>query len=102
MGRRKKRRRIVKKTIKMPLVFECPSCGSRSLSVVFKKEGSTRRAIVSCSKCGLYYEFESVPSLYQASDVYNKFVDLYEEGKITVKYVLPEAGESSESEEGRE
>jgi len=98
MARRRKKRKIIKKVVKTPLVFQCPSCGSNALSIVFKKEDSGRKAIISCSRCGLYYEYSNVPSIYQTVDVYNKFIDLFEEGKIKVEY-KPVAGVEESIEE---
>ncbi|ADV65493.1 hypothetical protein [Desulfurococcus mucosus] len=86
MARRRKKRKIIKKAVKIPTLFQCPNCGSNTLSVVFAKGESGRKAIVSCSRCGLYYEYGNVPSIYQAVDVYNKFIDLFEEGKVKVEF----------------
>ncbi|MEL9908829.1 MAG: hypothetical protein QXP97_03535 [Desulfurococcus sp.] len=100
MGRRRKRRKIIKKAVRIPVLFQCPNCGSHTLSVTFRREDSGRKAIISCSRCGLYYEYNNVPSIYQSVDVYNKFIDLFEEGKISVEFKpVTGAGEEISEEE---
>ncbi|MEM4552468.1 MAG: hypothetical protein QXO52_06290 [Thermosphaera sp.] len=99
MGRRKKRRKIQKRVVRMPSVFQCPNCGSVSLSVEFSKaeEPGFKTARISCGRCGLRAEYPGlVPDLYQAVDVYNKFIDLFEEGKIQVSFEQAPGGEAGE------
>lgn len=93
--RRKKYKRAVKKQVKMPLAFQCPNCGSKTLTVEFEKseEPGRKRAFVICGTCGLYAEYpELVPDLFQAVDVYAKFVDLYLAGKVKVEFRRREEG----------
>jgi len=35
--RRKKYKRVVKREVKVPTVFQCPRCGAKTLSVRFEK-----------------------------------------------------------------
>lgn len=88
MGRRRKKRRVVKRVIKIPVVFQCPNCGSNSLVVKFSKGDSPGRknALLTCGQCGLYYEMRDVPQLYEAVDVYNKFIDLFDQGLAEVEF----------------
>ena len=103
MGRRKKRRKIQKRVVRIPIVFQCPNCGSVSLSVEFSKaeEPGYKTARISCGRCGLRAEYPSpVPDLYQAVDAYNKFIDLFEEGRIQVTFEKPSTGEGVAEEAG--
>lgn len=90
MGRRRKRRKvIVKRVVKIPTVFECPHCASRTLSITIKRKGEDRSsAIVSCGNCGLVddEDFADIPSIYQPIDVYSKFIDLYISGKARIRF----------------
>ncbi|QOR94701.1 hypothetical protein IMZ38_01845 [Thermosphaera chiliense] len=103
MGRRKKRRKIQKRIVRIPSVFQCPNCGSVSLSVEFSKaeEAGFKIAKISCGRCGLRAEYPNpVPDLYQAVDVYNKFIDLFEEGKVQVTFEKPKTEEGGAEEAG--
>ncbi len=85
--RRKKYKRPVRKIRRIPTFFQCPHCGAKTLRIQFRKidvEGQ-KLAIITCGTCGLYAEM-NVPSLYEPVDVYGKFIDLYEEGSIEVKF----------------
>lgn len=76
MGRRKSKRRIkLRPRRTLPKVFQCPRCGSVSVSVAADK--SNGRAQVKCSFCGLSAEFE-YREFYQPVDYYAKFLDMYE------------------------
>ena len=112
MGRRRKRRkRIVKKRTLPPRYFQCPRCGSMTLTVDFKKSGEprTKLAIVRCGTCGLYCELK-VPDVFDRVDVYNKIVDMvYEDrleecsqGESGGEEVVEYEGEASELAEGEE
>lgn len=84
MGRRRKRRKkIVKRRTLPPRYFQCPRCGSMTLTVDFKKTNRLRvkKAIVRCGTCGLHCEFE-VPDILDRVDVYNKVVDLAYEDRL--------------------
>ncbi|MGC8982628.1 MAG: hypothetical protein ACP5KA_02595 [Desulfurococcaceae archaeon] len=88
MGRRRKRRRVIpKRVFKVPLVFECPNCASKSLSITIKKSGDRASAVITCSNCGLVddEDFADIPAFYETVHVYSKFVDLYNSGTARVK-----------------
>lgn len=89
MGRRRKRRRsiIVKRAAKIPVVFECPHCASKSLNISIRRSGGKASAIVMCSSCGLVddEDFTEIPAIYETVDVYAKFVDLYNSGQARYK-----------------
>ncbi|MEM1627942.1 MAG: hypothetical protein QXP02_00135 [Desulfurococcaceae archaeon] len=97
MGRRRKKRRVVlKRTVKIPRIFQCPNCTALSLSILIKRHGdNTSSAIVSCGNCGLYdnEDFLNIPSVYQAVDIYAKFIDLFEKGEAKIKFLKPTTGE---------
>ncbi len=91
MGRRRKKyKKVVRRRRRIPTVFQCPACGSRNLTIKFERGsysgeevGGTPKkvAVIRCGNCGLCYRMV-VPSIYEAVDVYNKFVDLYMENKM--------------------
>lgn len=89
MGRRRKRRRvIVKRVAKIPTVFTCPRCSSKSLSISIKKKDEYRAyAVITCGSCNLLddEDFTDIPAIYQAVDVYAKFIDLYTSGQAKIK-----------------
>lgn len=88
MGRRRKRRKtIIKRAVKIPVVFECPHCASKSLTISIKKSGGRASAIVMCSSCGLVddEDFAEIPTIYETVDVYAKFIDLYNSGQARCK-----------------
>jgi len=98
MGRRRKKyKRVVKKVPRIPSIFQCPHCSSRSLSVKFEKSEipGYKLAIITCGNCKLYYEMQ-VPELYEGVDVYAKFLDQYESGEIKPEFKHSETiGEAS-------
>lgn len=90
MGRRRKKRRtIIKKEVKLPVVFECPHCASKSLTVSIKKSGDRASATIVCSSCGLVdsEDFAEIPVIYETVDVYAKFIDLYTSGRAKYRIV---------------
>ncbi len=100
MGRRRKKyKKVVKRVRRIPKIFQCPNCGSRTLTIRFRKsevEGM-KKAVITCGACGLHYEM-NVPEILEAVDVYGKFIDLFEEGSIELEFRKPEEEEiSSES-----
>lgn len=100
MGRRRKRRKkIVKRRTLPPRYFECPRCGSKTLTIDFKKSGKlrTKIAVVRCGTCGLHCEFE-VPEILDRVDVYNKVVDLVYEGRLEECMQAGEEGVGGEEE----
>ena len=95
MGRRRKRRKkIVRRRSMPPRYFQCPRCGSMTLTVDFKKTGKhgTKLAIVRCGTCGLHCELE-VPEALERVDVYNKIVDLVYEDRLEECAPKSEGGE---------
>lgn len=71
MGRkRRKEIKIVRK--KIPTIFNCPKCGSTSVSVQPDKEAN--KSFVKCGSCGLSGSYE-VKAVMKAVDAYNMFVD---------------------------
>jgi transcription elongation factor Elf1 len=102
VGRRRRKYRkpqLLRPMRRLPTVFECPHCGARALSVeIRKKERNEKgevKAIIKCSKCGLYAEMW-VPEIFQPVDVYSRFLDAYLEGRIEVEFRKKE-GESGEA-----
>ena len=77
MGRRRKGRKIrPRPKRKLPEIFQCPRCGSASVSVsVNKSEGMVK---VVCSNCKLSYSFEYNQYLHPV-DYYSMFLDKFEE-----------------------
>jgi len=80
MGRRRKGRKIEKRVkLKLPTVFECPSCGRRSVYVEMNKKESY--ATVSCGFCGLSAKIK-ITEISEPVDAYGDFVDKYYAGEI--------------------
>jgi len=102
MGRRRKRRKKMVKKVRMPgRYFNCPRCGSMTLTIDFVRGKKARPgykvAVAKCGTCGLYCELE-VPALLERIDVYNKIADLVYEDRLDE--CAP--GEGAPSEEGGE
>jgi len=73
LGRRKRRViKIVKK--RLPIIFDCPSCGAEAIKVTILKNSNGAR--IHCGSCGLKDEFE-IYSSAKLIDVYCKFTDRY-------------------------
>lgn len=88
MGRRRKKyKKIVRRARRIPSVFQCPHCSSRTMAIKFSKTEipGYKLAVITCGNCGLYYE-KQVPELYEAVDVYAEFLDGYENGEITPEF----------------
>lgn len=84
MGRRRRKRiKRVRKVVKPSVYFQCPRCGSLTLTVDFRKaeRRGFRQARVTCGSCGLYCEME-VPVLADRVDVYNQVADLEYDGRL--------------------
>ena len=85
MGRRRKRRKKkVRKGLKLPpRYFQCPVCGSYTLTIDFAKSGEPgmKTAIARCGTCGLHCVI-TVPSTYERIDVYNMIVDMAYENRL--------------------
>jgi transcription elongation factor Elf1 len=83
MGRRRRKRarvRVVPKR-KLPTIFECPSCGATAVSVSVTK-GKEKVVRVVCSNCHLMGVYEYNPYLSPV-DYFSKFLDDYEEGRLS-------------------
>uniref|UniRef100_A0A7C1TAF9 Transcription elongation factor n=1 Tax=Thermofilum pendens TaxID=2269 RepID=A0A7C1TAF9_THEPE len=83
MGRRRRKRarvRVVPKR-KLPTIFECPSCGATAVSVSITR-GREKMVRVVCSNCRLMGVYEYNPYLSPV-DYFSRFLDDYEEGKLT-------------------
>jgi len=96
LGRRRKRyKRVVKKLKKIPDIYQCPHCSMKTLVIKFAKSKipDYKIARIMCGSCGLYSELQ-VPNLYEAVDVYAKFIDLYDKGEVEIEFtkVVEEAG----------
>ncbi|MCX8204245.1 MAG: hypothetical protein N3H31_01100 [Candidatus Nezhaarchaeota archaeon] len=84
MGGRKRRRKIVKRVPKkIPKVFNCPSCDSRSVTVEVDRKRDM--AIVRCGTCGIQAEVEA-PDVFEDVHIFNRFVDLFYEGKLEISH----------------
>ena len=86
MGRRRKRRKIIRKTIRrLPTIFICPYCSKQSLRINIKRIGASDEAIAEavCGECGFCAKYK-VPAIMQPVDAYGKLIDLYDafEGDI--------------------
>ncbi len=99
MGRRRKKyKRVIRRVRRIPTVFQCPHCGSRSLTIDFKKseEPGRKLAVVRCGNCRLKTLLE-VPEIYETVDVYAKFLDAFTQGTIEIEF--EEGAEETEEEE---
>lgn len=86
MGRRrKKRKKQIRKGLKLPSrYFQCPVCGSLTLTIDFRKDKENpmyKIAVARCGSCGLYCEIR-VPKNLERIDVYNMISDLALEGRL--------------------
>ncbi|WFO75743.1 hypothetical protein J4526_02430 [Desulfurococcaceae archaeon MEX13E-LK6-19] len=99
MGRRRKKyKRVIRRVRRIPTVFQCPHCGSRSLTIDFKKseESGKKLAVIRCGNCRLKTLLE-VPEIYETVDVYAKFLDAFTQGTIEIEF--EEGVEETEGEE---
>ena len=82
MGRRKKRVKLKRKVIRPGKYFQCPRCGSLTLTVSFEKISEEEKiGIAMCGTCGLYCEVK-VPMRAERIDVYNAVSDMAYEGSL--------------------
>lgn len=79
MGRRRRKRVIKSVRRRIPNIFNCPNCGSKTVIVKINKDDG--KAIVTCGYCDLLWD-TSVKSFEEKIDVYNRFVDALMEGEI--------------------
>ena len=100
MGRRRRKRvKKVRRVLKPTRYFQCPHCGSFTLTVDLRKSENRgmKMALVRCGTCGLYCELE-VPEAVERIDVYNTVSDAIYDGRL--EEVCVKRGE--EVEEGTE
>jgi len=98
MGRRRKKyKRMVKRVKRIPDIFQCPRCGNKSLTIKFEKSDveNYKLAVITCGMCGLKYSM-LIEQLYEAVDVYARFIDDYDSGRITLEESNTSTGESGE------
>ena len=74
MGRRRRKRVVRSRQYQIPNVFQCPSCGVKSINIEVDKESNI--AFVKCGNCKISDEV-SVKPLMEPVDVFGKFVDQY-------------------------
>mgnify|MGYP001773007181 CR=1 FL=1 len=92
MGRRKKRRKVVKIVRRLPRLFQCPACGLVTLTVdVDEVEAESRLAKVAriaCNNpsCCLRAELYGLPMIFEPVDAYHRFLDLYNAGEVGVRF----------------
>lgn len=79
VGRRRKKKIIKIPKPKIPNVFICPICGSKSLTVKIDKKH--KKAVVQCGSCGTTWETE-IRGYEEKIDIYHKFFDEFSEGRI--------------------
>ncbi|MCS7098808.1 MAG: transcription elongation factor [Sulfolobales archaeon] len=103
MGRRKKRRKVIKIVRRLPKLFQCPSCGQVALTIdvdeVETESGLAKAARIICNNpsCCLRAELTGLPMIFEAVDAYHRFLDLYNTGEVGVRFEC-----AAESEERRE
>lgn len=105
MGRRKKRRKVVKVVRRLPKLFQCPACGQVALTVsmeeVETESGLAKRASIACNNpsCCLRAELTGLPMIFEPVDAYHRFLDMYSAGEVGVRFeCLSESEERRESE----
>ena len=89
MGRRRKRRKIIRPSRRRrpPKVFPCPHCGVTMLTIKIDNKNGIAKAY--CGHCGFKAEF-SVPKGFEAVDAYGRLLDLYAEGSLEYEIVKEE------------
>jgi transcription elongation factor Elf1 len=96
MGRRRRKRvKKVRRVVKPTRYFQCPRCGSFTLTVDLKKSENrgAKKALVRCGTCGIYCVF-MVPEALERIDVYNMVADATYDGRLG-EMCVEEAGEES-------
>jgi transcription elongation factor Elf1 len=79
MGRRRRKRIIKSVRKRIPTIFNCPNCGSKTVIVKMNKDTGT--ATVTCGYCNLLWN-TPIKSFEEKVDVYSRFVDTLMEGGI--------------------
>lgn len=74
MGRRKRKQQTYKRVKKVPKIFNCPSCGEKSVKVVNIKK--TPIATVKCGHCGLVKDV-LINSISEPVDAFGDFIDIF-------------------------
>ena len=86
MARRRRKKSLRPKKPRHPSrYFQCPRCGSVTLTIDFVKikgNEDEKMAIAKCGNCHLYCELR-VPKVLDRVDVYNKIVDLSYDNKLS-------------------
>jgi len=101
VGRRRRKRKVIKRVPRIPSMFQCPHCGAQALIIDIKtdKRTKSRKAVIRCGSCGLVYEMDiSDNPVADKAWVYGKFIDKYYAGEIEVSEGSSE--EEAESDEG--
>lgn len=99
MGRRKKRRKVVRVVRRLPKLFQCPACGQVTLTVsmdeIETETGLAKVAQIVCnnSSCCLKAELAGLPMIFEAVDAYHRFLDLYNANEIGVRFECFSEGE---------
>ncbi len=79
MGRRRKKKVIKIVKPKIPEVFVCPICGSKSLTV--KIDRKKLKGKVMCASCNVSWETD-IQGYEEKIDLYHMFFDKFSEGEI--------------------
>jgi transcription elongation factor Elf1 len=79
MGRRRKKKVIKIYKPKIPEVFTCPVCGSKSLNVKIDRKKNVGHVI--CGSCNVTWE-TTLQGYEEKVDVFHMFFDAFSEGKI--------------------
>jgi transcription elongation factor Elf1 len=74
VGRRKRKQQTYKRVKRVPKIFNCPSCGEKSVKVENMKKSAI--ATVKCGNCGLNKEV-LVNSISEPVDAFGDFIDIY-------------------------
>ena len=74
MGRRKRKQQSYKRVKKVPKIFNCPSCGEKSVKVENIRKAPI--ATVKCGHCGLTKDV-LVNSISEPVDAFGDFIDIY-------------------------
>ncbi len=78
MGRRKRKKVVYKPVRRLPRVFNCPSCGHKTIKTRIEKDKT--RAFVICGFCGLEQEVEA-SQITEPVDAFGDFIDIYFKGQ---------------------
>jgi len=74
VGRRRRKKVIKVYKPKIPKIFTCPICGSKSLNITIDRKIS--EAYAKCANCGLNWR-TNVKSYEEKIDVYHRLFDEY-------------------------